>query len=264
VQRSSLQFKGFVLDRFILTEFPDRDYKHVICYNRDERSRAEGDDVYATQTRDPVHPLIGWNWSRTRCLRLLYDKFGIIWRKSTCSFCPFAGSSASLPGLMRRMRLYPERAVEALLTEYRALFFNPRSRMFGRHSLHERLVDDGNHVALQRFEQQLNQAQWSVYEVRRLFFARKGDPTSKGPGWRSTRTRFTGTRAQARSWIRRHVGAVTDNTGRFWLRGQQPADSYPRVEHFIGMSLAGTLDKERPSFAKHWAAVTGEKLFELT
>ncbi|WP_158894603.1 hypothetical protein [Amycolatopsis anabasis] len=61
-RKCSLRFKGFVLDRFILTEFPGREYTHVIGYNRDERSRAEKDDVYATQTRDPVHPLIEWNW----------------------------------------------------------------------------------------------------------------------------------------------------------------------------------------------------------
>ncbi|RSN60559.1 hypothetical protein DMH01_14740 [Amycolatopsis sp. WAC 04182] len=34
-RRCSLQFKGFVLDRFILTAFPDREYRHAIGYNRD-------------------------------------------------------------------------------------------------------------------------------------------------------------------------------------------------------------------------------------
>ncbi|GAA1956628.1 hypothetical protein [Amycolatopsis minnesotensis] len=34
-RRCSLNFKGFVLDKFILTEFPGRNYTHTICYNRD-------------------------------------------------------------------------------------------------------------------------------------------------------------------------------------------------------------------------------------
>jgi hypothetical protein len=35
------------------------------------------------------------------------------------------------------------------------------------------------------------------------------------------------------------------------------------VEHFFGASLAGTLDKERRSFARHWTTVTGDNLFSL-
>ncbi|WP_052121233.1 hypothetical protein [Amycolatopsis sp. MJM2582] len=261
-RRCSLQFKGFVLDRFILTAFPDREYRHAIGYNRDETGRADKDDVYATQTRKPFHPLIDWDWSRTRCLARLHKAFRVTWKKSACSFCPFAGSQASLPDLKDRMRLFPNRAVEALLTEFRALFFNPRSRMFGRHSLYDRLVEDDNLVALARFEQQLDRSQWSVYEVRRLFFPRAANPNKKGPGWRSTRARFTGTRHEALAWIRDNIGAP-DETGRVWIRRQATDGPYPRTEHFIGATLAGTADKERRSFAKHWAAFTGETLFDL-
>ncbi|MFC9249919.1 hypothetical protein [Amycolatopsis thailandensis] len=261
-RRCSLQFKGFVLDRFILTEFPGREYRHAIGYNRDELSRAEKDDVYATQTREPFHPLIEWDWSRARCLARLSKAFRITWKKSACSFCPFAGSRSSLPDLKNRMRLFPDRAVEALLTEFRAMFFNPRSRMFGRHSLHDRLAEDGNVIALSRFEQQLERSQWSVYEVRRLYFPQAADRNRKGPGWRSTRARFTGSRREALAWMRDHVGAP-DDTGRVWIRRQATDGPYPRTEHFIGASLAGTADKERRNFAKHWATFTGETLFDV-
>ncbi|GAA1956728.1 hypothetical protein GCM10009754_28370 [Amycolatopsis minnesotensis] len=67
----------------------------------EERARADNDDVYATQTRQPVHHLIDWGWSRERCLRLLKQKYRITWKKSACSFCPFAGSKASMPALMQ-------------------------------------------------------------------------------------------------------------------------------------------------------------------
>lgn len=261
-RRCSLQFKGFVLDRFILTEFPGREYTHAIGYNRDELGRATKDDVYATQTRRPFHPLIEWNWSRARCLARLDEEFSVRWKKSACSYCPFAGSQTSLPELKHRMRLFPDSAVEALLTEFRALFFNPRSRMFGRHSLYDRLAEDGNVVALSRFEQQLERSPWSVYEVRRLYFPQAADHNRKGPGWRSTRARFTGTRNDALAWIRDNVGSPDDN-GRVWIRRQATDGPYPRTEHFIGASLAGTADKERRNFAKHWAAFTGETLFDV-
>ncbi len=262
-RRCSLQFKGFVLDRFILSEFTGRPYRHVIGYNRDETSRARNDLVFATQTRQPVHPLIEWDWSRQRCSQLLTRKFGVTWPKSACGFCPFAGSAATVPSLMLRMQRDPARAVEALLTEYRALFFNPRSKMFGRFSLHDRLVEHHIDAVLVEFERRLECAQWTVYDVRRLFFARGNDPTSKGPAWRSTRARFTGTRAPAGQWLRDHAGEPTDPDGRVWLRGQTPSSTYPRVEHFIGATLEGTADKQRRSFDKQWSAVTGDKLFDL-
>ncbi|UJW32513.1 hypothetical protein L3Q67_01620 [Saccharothrix sp. AJ9571] len=148
---------------------------------------------------------------------------------------------------MHRMRQYPDSAVEALLTEYRALFFNPRSKLFGAHSLHERLIEHGVLEALDRFERYLDRAQWTVYDVRRLFFPREGDPARKGPGWRSTRALFTGTPAQAHQWMRIHADTEVDDGGRMWLRRQDPAVPYPKVEHFIGTCLAGTADKERRS-----------------
>jgi hypothetical protein len=95
------------------------------------------------------------------------------------------------------MQREPERAVEALLTEYRALFFNPCSKMFGKVSLRDHLIEHGIHSVLTEFEHQLDQTQWTVHEVRRLFFPRNNDATRKGPAWRSTRARFTATRAAA-------------------------------------------------------------------
>jgi hypothetical protein len=80
---------------------------------------------------------------------------------------------------MLRMEREPERAVEALLTEYLALFFNPRSKMFDKVSLRDRLIEHGIHSVLTEFEHQLDQTQWTVHEVRRLFFPRNNDATRK-------------------------------------------------------------------------------------
>ncbi|WP_410595416.1 hypothetical protein [Amycolatopsis sp. lyj-23] len=144
-----------------------------------------------------------------------------------------------------------------------ALCFNPRSKMFGRFGLHERLVEHHVGAVLAEFEHRLECARWTVYDIRRLFFARGNDLAREGPAWRSTRARFTGTRAADGQWLRHHAGEPTDRDARVWLRGQAPSSTYPRVEHFIGATLEGTSDKQRRSFDKQWSAVTGGKLFDL-
>lgn len=261
-RRCSLEFKGWVLDQFLLREFPHRPYTHVIGYNRDEVKRASRDEVYATETRYPAHPLIDWDWSRDRCRQRLHDEFGIWWRKSACDFCCFAGSSTALPALMRRMREFPDRAADALLAEHRALFFNPRSKMFGKHSLHERLTADGNTAALALFERRLEESLWSIYDVRRIFFRKSNDQRQKGPGWRSVNPLFTGSRADTLTWLHSNVSGVADPADRVWIAGDDDLETYPRVEHFIGAGQAGTNKKSRAHFGTHWAAITGDTLFD--
>jgi hypothetical protein len=53
--------------------------------------------------------------------------------------------------------------------------------MFGRFSLHDRLVEHHIDAVVAEFEHRLEYAQWTVYDVRRLFFARGNDPARKGP-----------------------------------------------------------------------------------
>ncbi|MFJ1767996.1 hypothetical protein ACIOD2_47305 [Amycolatopsis sp. NPDC088138] len=69
--------------------------------------------------------------------------------------------------------------------------------MFGKFSLHDRLVEHHIDTVLAEFEHRLASAQWTVYEVRCLFFPRGNDPARKRPGWGSARARFTGSRAAA-------------------------------------------------------------------
>lgn len=133
-RRCSLRFKGWVLDRWIAVNLAGRPYRHVIGYSAEERSRAARDLVYASATRTPVHPLIEWGWTRAACAARLLTGFGVVWRKSACAYCPYAGGK-SLTDTLARMRQYPAEAATALLLETPAVALNERSRLYGTRSL---------------------------------------------------------------------------------------------------------------------------------
>jgi hypothetical protein len=257
----SLKFKGWVLDQWIAANLGDRPYEHVIGYSAEELNRAKRDLVYATATRKPSHPLIEWGWTRAACIARLFAEFGVIWRKSACLFCPYSGGRA-LKATLERMRENPEEAVTALLLEAPAIMLNPNSKLYGTHSLLERLIEDGNTAAIELFRRRLEAQPWSVYDVRRLYFAAKDDPTRKGGAWRSVTPLFTGSAQQARAWLRNNpAGGSLGPDARVWLRHQDEFATYPKAERFLVATLGGVQKKERVNFAKRWHEITGEDLF---
>lgn len=253
-RRCSLKFKGWPLDQWIGANLKDAPFDHVIGYSAEETRRAERDLVYATATRRPLHPLISWGWTRDACLARLFAEFDTIFSKSACVFCPFAGGR-SLESTLRRMREHPDEAATALLLEAPAVALNPNSKLFGSHSLLDRLTEDRNLAALLLFRARLEAEPWSVYDVRRIYFAARNDPTRKGTSWRAVRPTFTGTAEQARAHLSQ-AGPV-DEGGRVWLRRQHTAGPYPRAEHFLVATTAGIRPKSRAAFERHWQLVTG-------
>ncbi|RSM68681.1 hypothetical protein DL991_41160 [Amycolatopsis sp. WAC 01375] len=259
-RRCSLKFKAWPLDTWISANLGDRPYEHVIGYSVEEMTRAKRDLVYATATRSPSHPLIRWGWTRDACSARLLAEFGVIFQKSACVFCPYAGGR-SLNSTLSRMRESPDEAATALLLEAPAIALNPRSKLFGTHSLLERLIADGNTLAVDLFHARLAQQPWSVYEVRRLHFASRDkdsglpDPARKGTSWRSVRTLYTGTENNARAWLAGR--GYADDDGRLWLRQDLP-DVYPRAEHFLVATTAGIAPKARPSFEQQWQRICGD------
>lgn len=259
-RRCSLKFKGWPLDTWISANLGDRPYEHVIGYSVEELTRAKRDLVYATATRSPSHPLIRWGWTRDACSARLLAEFGVVFSKSACLFCPYSGGR-SLNSTLSRMRDSPDEAATALLLEAPAIALNPRSKLFGTHSLLERLIADGNTSAVDLFHARLAHQQWSVYEVRRLHFAARDkvsglpDPARKGTSWRSVRALHTGTELQARARLAER--GYADDEGRIWLRQDLP-DVYPQAEHFLVATTAGIAPKARPSFEKQWQRNRGE------
>ncbi|WP_284741793.1 hypothetical protein [Amycolatopsis sp. RTGN1] len=256
-RRCSLKFKGWPLDTWIAANLGGRKYDHVIGYSVEETARAKRDLVYATATRTPVHPLISWGWTREACLSRLLAEFGVIWKKSACFFCPYSGGR-SLENTLTRMRENPDEAATALLLEEPAVKLNPKSKLYGTHSLLERLVEDGNHIAVDLFLGRLEQQPWSVYDVRRIHFAAKNDRARKGTSWRSVRPLFTGSAAEARAWLTQ--AGPPDRDDRVWMRRQDDAAFYPRGEHFLVATTAGIAEKRRASFAEQWARIVGDTL----
>jgi hypothetical protein len=231
-----------------------------------EQKRAKRDLVYETATRKPTHPLIRWGWTRDACRARLLAEFGIVWKKSACVFCPYAGGK-SFDSTLRRMREHPDEAATALLLEAPAIALNPNSRLYGKHSLFDRLVEDGNFLAVDLFHARLQQQPWSVYELRRVYFAAKldknrrrsaVDPIRKGTSWRSVRPVFTGTMPQAQAELAA-AGPVSSD-GRVWLRRPAADALYPRAEQFLVATTAGIAPKHRESFPEHWQCLTGETL----
>jgi hypothetical protein len=263
-RRCSLRFKGWVLDQWITQNLRGRPFEHVIGYSAEERTRAKRDLVYATDTRTPVHPLIDWGWTRAACAARLLAEFGITWQKSACTFCCYSGGR-SLTSTLKRMRDNPDEAALALLLEAPAVMLNPNSKLYGTHSLLERLIEDGNTRAVELFRHRLETRPWSVYDVRRIYFAAKQDPTRKGTAWRSVKPLFTGTAAAAPAWLAAVGGNhPVDEDGRVWLRPHDPAACYPRAERFLVATAAGVQEKARENFARHWQRITGDEpgLFE--
>lgn len=257
-RRCSLKFKGWVLDQWIAAHLSDQPYDHVIGYSAEEINRARRDLVYATASRTPCHPLIEWGWTRAACSARLLSEFGVIWEKSACVFCPYAGGR-SLEATLKRMRNNPEEAVTALMLEAVAMMLNPHSKLYGTHSLLQRLIEDGNTTVLELFHRRLEARPWSVYEVRRVYFPAKTDATRKGTSWRSVKPLFTGSPDQARAWLGANSGSrPVGADGRVWLRHQDEFDSYPKAERFLVATVAGVQEKERVNFARQWQRITGE------
>jgi hypothetical protein len=240
-RRCSLRFKGWPLDQWLHRNLTGQPHEHVIGYTAEETPRAARDLVYATNTRSPRHPLIEWGWTRAACLARLHTEFGITWEKSACTFCPYAGGK-SLTATLTRMRRHPTEAATALLLEAPAIALNPNSRLFGAHSLRDRLLADGNTTAIRLADQQLHERAWSVYRVRRLHFPAAGDPSRKGTSWRSITVLHTGDHASAHAWLRQaalEARCGLDADGRLWHRRAADPPTYPAAEEFLVATTAG-------------------------
>jgi hypothetical protein len=178
----SIKAKGWVLDRWAHFEFGGAPYRRIIGYNADEMLRAEKDSAIERRRNteagrvicDPYYPLIERRLGRAAVESYVEARLGEPIRKSACVMCCFAGVCASRPEHEERLRLFPHLAADALRLEYTAMALNENSSLFGTTSLYQRLTeDDRNRGVLTAFEESLDQAEWAVYDVRRIYHARR-------------------------------------------------------------------------------------------
>ena len=270
----SAKSKGWPLDLYIANLTHGRPFWHAMGFETGEMSRVRKDSPWRANRR-PWYPLVEWGWDREACERYIYDKLGVWWPKSCCSFCPFA--LASREGRARTIARYlanPDEAMLGLLMEFVAVALNPRQGLIGgKQLLHLLQATPGCEDLVELLDAHLDAQQWALYEVRRAFRAKAGDDTKPANAVRSLTKIAVGSRTgmlAALDQVAAEVGGSIDEFGkkaaptgrppieadgwhhRVWLRRRQ--GRYPCAEHAYVIAPATADDKTGPGFAKAWHA----------
>jgi hypothetical protein len=199
-RRCSIRFKGWVLDHWAAAEFGTTSYRRVIGYHYDELGRAEKDSRIQREHNtkagrticEPHYPLILARMDRAAVEAYVYAQLGEKIKKSYCSQCPFSGVCASRDRHEERLREYPHVAAEVLLMEYVSQALNEQMSLYGpAGSLYQRLAEDGrNDAVLTTFETALDQAEFAVYEIRRMTFIGRTKDCRTHHGKKCTRPKW--------------------------------------------------------------------------
>ena len=247
-RKCSIKFKGEVIDAWLAKELDGAPFLQVMGFHADEGKRAKKDreakNAFGPQ-RTPSFPLIDWGWDRQRCEDYIEDAVGEPWKKSACSFCPFAKDH-----LVPRLREFPAEGVDALMIEHKALALNPRMMLFARRSLREVIATAGLDEILERFKVKLSHARHAIFRVRRVF-------RSKTNAVRKIEKISQGTRAAMErqlGMIARELGREieTDAFGIARINVQGKGADFPCREEMYSVSPAAIDEKTGPGFDKSW------------
>ncbi|MER6030656.1 hypothetical protein [Streptomyces sp. NPDC001851] len=258
----SLHAKGEVGDALIAQEIGNQPFRHVMGFNADEVGRSLRDEAASKNPlRQGVYPLIEWGWGREQCEAFLYERFGVKWEKSYCTFCCFPVSMGAMDAHLDRMRAHPDIAGRVLRLEYTSVSLNPQAKLFGRRSLLEQF--DPGRVAdwpvLAAFQEELD-CPWALYHVRRILPVAKADPTRRGRAMRSVERVDVGRAAalgqRLRSVSERHgvPVEVDERYGRVRAWVQRRGPTLPTVEELMVTAPFHVRDKQVPHFEREWAA----------
>jgi hypothetical protein len=260
-RKCSLKFKGWVLDQWVGSFTAGRVYDHVVGFELGELSRMWTDQrQLGIPGRRPWYPLIEWGWHRADAEEYIRRCLGVDWPKSACRQCPFALCNGdSRARTLRRYIAHPAQAVMPLALEHAAVALNPRQGLAAGRRLADMLAaEPGAARLLAGFAAELDGQEWAVYEVRRAFRAKAGDPSKPANAVRSCVRVARGSRGEmAAELVRRgaELGAAVEDDGphrRVWLR--RKSDRFPCVEHMLTVAPAVVPDKTGPGFAAAWQA----------
>jgi hypothetical protein len=236
-------------------------------FNSEEPKRVQRARQYDSPTRTSIFPLVEWGWTREDCLTYLKDQFGIVWMKSACCFCPFNALKADA---IERHKAHPEQVADALMLEHVSLSLNPRGMLYRDKSLIQITMASGNQPALNSFAQKLDASPWSLYRVRRVYKAKKGEDgrpqeDKKGQAIRAVEKleTFPGP-AAARTELTRlaqRLGLAEESKGLIsYVYVQRRAETYPAREDFYVAAPSVVETKARygiPRFEEQWSAAQG-------
>lgn len=240
-------------------------YQVAFGFNADELKRAQrAETIRAEQGQAaPLFPLIEWGWDYAECERYIERTVGVAWRKSCCTFCPFAGGRAPI---VARYQDDPNAAAEALMLEFVALALNPRMALYKTKTLADIVRQAGNDRALEIFDAALAKETWGLYLVRRIF-------TGKGTAQRSVVRLSTGDRRTIQAALAAQ-GQVTHEGGVarvHHVERDAEAQVFPAAEAFIVAAPArvrektgrGDQVKALAKFDARFAELEGESPIEL-
>ncbi|WP_157440452.1 hypothetical protein [Actinokineospora inagensis] len=276
VRKCSQKAKGSPLDAWRAREFGDQPYLHAIGFNADEGARITRDAAYSMGgQRIPTYPIHEWGWTRQDCVDYLLRELGVVWPKSCCRHCPYAGNRLGWPEQRARFAALPAEAAQHVIDEYVCLALNPRSGLFGPgKSLITRLRRDQVTEPITLAVARMKTMPWAIYRVRRLYHAPANAIRSVD------RVLFAGhcTIHTELAEIGRLAGiALTRNEQiagapvrdgdrdihpRLWLR-RRSESTFPTLEEFYTVAPALAQDKELPTFAATWANHTDPVLARL-
>lgn len=249
-RQCSVKAKGWVLDTLIERLTESQPFRHIMGFNADEQGRADRDSGYSNHVRSSEYPLIEWGWGREACELYLFQQFGVVWQKSCCGYCPFAGGREPM---MLRYRTFPAQAGFAAYLEFVSLALNPRMTLYARKgTLLDALRRDGNEAALRNFEARLGATTWGLYQVRRVYF--RG-----GRADRSVVRHHEGEREAMQQMLHRLANGnlVTEGGHPRVYVHQREEGVYPTFEEMWVACPAVVVDKERKRFKTVWAKALG-------
>jgi hypothetical protein len=239
-------------------------------YNDGEVERADRTAKHDTVFRVGFYPLIEWakaarsfavafprHWlafapaaagigSRPWCEFLLFETFGVEWKKSACVFCPFnREASKETEAGLARFRQHPEQTAEALVLEYGSLCLNPRGALYNTKTLHAVVLNSDQAEALEIFERKLDSTEFALSEVKRIY-------SGPGAAARSVIQIARGTRAEMGRLFDQYAEElslqVKTERGIRYAYFAERGEQYPAVEGFLVVAPAYIESKVRGQF----------------
>jgi 5-methylcytosine-specific restriction endonuclease McrA len=283
VHRCSLKAKVFPIERWMREYYP-HPARHAFGYNAEETKRiekslaAEAKRVafgfnaeeskriertreYDGPLRISIFPLLEWRWNRDRCLDYLREQFDVTWKKSACVYCPFNRLTADA---IDRHKAHPAQVADALMLEHLSLSMNPRGTLYPSKSLVQITLASGNHRATSGFQRKLDESDWAIYRIRRLYHAAKDKsgalhPEKKGTALRAVeKLTDTVTRAEANLRLRElavSTDEIVEQRGISYVYRLRCGMQYPTREEFFVAAPALVAAKARYSmqwFDQQW------------
>lgn len=235
-------------------------------FNADEQSRIIRASTYDSPSRQSFYPLLEWGWSRQNCIDYLQQCFGVLWKRSSCVYCPFNALKADA---IARHQEHPIQVGEAMMLEHLSLSLNPRGTLYRNQSLIDITQQSGNIAALDAFQRSLREAEWAVYRVRRIYQAAKdaagkSNPDKKGVAYRAveqiTETSPRNTAHEHLMSLRTPTHEVVESRGITYLYARRCGATYPSREDFLVALPAFVATKARYGlewFEEKWEASQG-------